>query len=180
MDCSKATAKLSAYVDGELDEHTLEAVEAHLATCADCQRELAALRALLAASTSVRSLNPPRDLTDRIRESVRRASVQDRRCARVAGLLSAYVDGELSAKQAELVEAHASFCERCAAEIAAIRRISETVRQTALSEPPAELRARIFDAIAREPARTGRLATAHRWLINKVRPQLARLAYAGI
>src|ERR1051326_4393796 len=41
--------QLSAYVDGELTQHESVAVEAHVATCAECTSVLAAIRATLAA-----------------------------------------------------------------------------------------------------------------------------------
>lgn len=180
MDCSKTAARLNAYIDGALDEHTLEAVEAHLESCAHCRHELAALRAVVAAAAQVRSVRPPSDLGTRIRESVRRASAQDRRCARVAGLLSAYVDEELSARQAELVEAHVSFCEKCAKEIAAIRTLREAAGRAVLAEPPTELRARIAEAVAQESARRRDFAGAwRRCMALLLRPRSAWPAYAG-
>ncbi|HEY7975335.1 MAG TPA: zf-HC2 domain-containing protein, partial [Ktedonobacterales bacterium] len=36
--------RLSAYLDGELTDSELAALETHLPTCEQCQRELAALR----------------------------------------------------------------------------------------------------------------------------------------
>jgi anti-sigma factor RsiW len=46
LDCPKASALLHAYVDGELELTASLDVEAHLASCADCRRELETHRAL--------------------------------------------------------------------------------------------------------------------------------------
>lgn len=52
----EAFEQLSAYLDGELSERETTAVEAHLATCADCARALDALRA---TAREVRALEDP-------------------------------------------------------------------------------------------------------------------------
>jgi len=44
MTHARASAQLSAYLDGELDPSEVRAVEAHLAGCAICREDLAALR----------------------------------------------------------------------------------------------------------------------------------------
>ena len=93
-------------------------------------------------------VEPPASLRYRIFESVREARAQERRCAQVSGLLSAYVDGELTTKQVGLVEAHVSFCDRCAQELQALRMIVGAAGTVTPIEPPAGLRTRIAAAIA--------------------------------
>ena len=46
MSCAEVRERLGEYHDGELDADVRRAVEAHLSQCADCGRELAAIRAL--------------------------------------------------------------------------------------------------------------------------------------
>lgn len=46
MDCQSARELLSASVDGQLDEEQAAGLAGHVASCADCRAELAALRAL--------------------------------------------------------------------------------------------------------------------------------------
>jgi tetratricopeptide (TPR) repeat protein len=56
-------ARLDDYVDDRLDADTRRALEEHLAACASCREELAALRRLLAEVRDLaRSIEPPRDL----------------------------------------------------------------------------------------------------------------------
>ena len=40
MNCEEMRAKLDAYIDGELTQDEMRAVEAHAAACEDCGREL--------------------------------------------------------------------------------------------------------------------------------------------
>lgn len=46
MNCEELRARLDAYMDGELSDAELRDMEAHAATCADCERELASARLL--------------------------------------------------------------------------------------------------------------------------------------
>lgn len=46
FDCTQTRARLSAYFDAELEEPQAAAVDLHLASCAECRAELAALREL--------------------------------------------------------------------------------------------------------------------------------------
>ncbi|MCX8053224.1 MAG: zf-HC2 domain-containing protein [Armatimonadetes bacterium] len=175
MDCSKAVEKLSAYIDGALDERTLELLEAHFAECPGCRNELAVLRTVVAATRHIELVQPPDNLKRRIQNSIRRAGALNRQCVHIAHLLSAYVDGELPPKQAEKVEAHAKLCERCANEINDIKTLVNASSQVVQVEPPQYLRSRIASAILREPIRQS-LVT---WIGAVVRTQAARLAYAG-
>ena len=53
MNCFNVVEKLSFYIDGVLDEHTLEQIEAHLAECEYCRNELASLKMLVQASSEI-------------------------------------------------------------------------------------------------------------------------------
>lgn len=57
------TTTLNLYLDGILDRHACAQVDAHLATCPPCQRELFALRALAASFDAWRAEPIPRDLS---------------------------------------------------------------------------------------------------------------------
>lgn len=52
--------RLSAYIDGELDAGEAASVEAHVAACPACSRDLAELRAVAAALQGLPSAEPPR------------------------------------------------------------------------------------------------------------------------
>ncbi|MDX1674706.1 MAG: zf-HC2 domain-containing protein [Longimicrobiales bacterium] len=56
------TARLSDYLDGELGPVEREAVEAHLAGCAECTRTLEDLRAVVAGAGRLADVPPDRDL----------------------------------------------------------------------------------------------------------------------
>lgn len=164
MDCSKVVEKLSFYIDGEIDEHTLEVVEAHLERCPACRQEHAALAALAQAASSVEAVEPPAGLRERIVQAVANSGREARQCARTSELLSAWVDGELSDKQGALVSAHLGECEDCAAEAESLRVLASVAESIEPIEPPASLRARIAAAIVSEPSHRGILA----WLREAV------------
>jgi len=63
MRCFQAKRALSAYADGEIDDKRRTALEAHLAQCERCRRELAAIRAQWASLERAAPVPPlPPDL----------------------------------------------------------------------------------------------------------------------
>ena len=64
------TDRLSEYLDGELDEAERVALEAHLATCADCTAVLADLRRVVARAQALDDRPPARDLWSGIAERI--------------------------------------------------------------------------------------------------------------
>ena len=54
---------LSAYIDGEVTADERAVIETHLATCADCQRDLTALRQTVALLSQLPSVAAPRPFT---------------------------------------------------------------------------------------------------------------------
>lgn len=74
MDCRTASMLLQPSFDGELDEGTAAAVRAHIAACAECSREMAALQALRdAMRRSVPRYPAPQSLRDRVEAHARGA-----------------------------------------------------------------------------------------------------------
>lgn len=62
MNCSACSEKLHDYAAGSLSATEVRAVDAHLAACATCRAELAAVRRLRAATAALpREINPPHD-----------------------------------------------------------------------------------------------------------------------
>lgn len=72
-------------------------------------------------------------------------------CQVIRPLLGQFYDGELSASQSDAVDGHLRNCSGCAAEMAGIQQLGESVRLRVLPEPPEDL----WDRIERElpPAR---------------------------
>jgi hypothetical protein len=63
MNCTDWSDRLHDFVDGELPRADAQALEAHLAGCADCRRALESLRALRVATMALeREIAPERDL----------------------------------------------------------------------------------------------------------------------
>jgi len=73
-------------------------------------------------------------------------------CMSVRGQLEAYVDGELSAKQAARVEHHLLACASCRAELARVQAVVEALESWPLVEEPADLTARVVAQVRQQPA----------------------------
>lgn len=61
MTCSKVISLLSRYIDNDLDGTRRLEVEAHLALCFSCGRELETLAGALRVMRAVEKVTPPRD-----------------------------------------------------------------------------------------------------------------------
>lgn len=64
------TDRLSEYLDGELDDAERMALEAHLATCADCTAVLADLRRVVARAQALDDRPPAHDLWSGVAERI--------------------------------------------------------------------------------------------------------------
>jgi anti-sigma factor (TIGR02949 family) len=72
LDCHAAMRRLWEYLDGELSEQTLEAIHAHLSTCADCYRHYDFEREFLAALEAVQAQDcAPSTLHSRVLDTLR-------------------------------------------------------------------------------------------------------------
>ncbi len=65
MSCQKVQERLSAWLDGELEEKVAQEMAAHLAECAVCRRELAILQRLHDALANLTAPSPP-DVTAKV------------------------------------------------------------------------------------------------------------------
>ena len=74
MTCPDAREQLSALLDDALDAAARQSLEAHLAGCADCRRELAALRGTVALLGRLRPAHAPAGFVDRVTAAVDRPS----------------------------------------------------------------------------------------------------------
>src|SRR5512138_2740871 len=73
------TDRLSEYVDGELDAPTRQALEAHLATCANCRATRDALERVVARARRVGYHEPRQDLWGAIERTIAQDSPRGRR-----------------------------------------------------------------------------------------------------
>ncbi|MCE5197618.1 MAG: anti-sigma factor [Armatimonadota bacterium] len=62
MTCREVRDNLSFYLDGMLDERTLEMMEAHIRQCKDCREELASLSAMVQTAGEIMDAEPPAGL----------------------------------------------------------------------------------------------------------------------
>jgi anti-sigma factor RsiW len=88
------TNRLSEYIDGELDSSEHAALEAHLATCAQCYATLAELRQVVARAKTLEDTQPDADLWPEIKARLtpgRRPGVSRRFSFSVPQLLAASI-----------------------------------------------------------------------------------------
>ena len=142
MYCDDVRKNLSAYLDGELDTATADAVSAHLSKCADCLSELEQLKTIALLMQEVSEAEPPSALAS----SIMQAAAEDTNsedCGTCRAMLSPYIDGELSAAEESLVRIHLALCSSCSKEAAALSMLSSAVTSIEEAEPPSDLRERI-------------------------------------
>jgi anti-sigma factor RsiW len=151
MDCARVIEKLSAYVDGLLDEQSLELVEKHIGLCDECARELESMRTLVRTAREIDLISPPVELRKRILDAVKKSKQQLRDCKLAAEIMSAYIDGEADAQQESFLRNHISKCKECASELDSLRTLVKTTASIEPINPPRELRERISAAINAQP-----------------------------
>ena len=70
MRCSQATQRLQLYIDHQLTWEKIRPLEVHVASCAECKRELVELEEIAAALESTESVMEPANLTTSIMQLV--------------------------------------------------------------------------------------------------------------
>lgn len=70
--CRGILARISAYLDGEIDRAACDAIELHCKTCPNCAAVVNGLRETAGLCRRVSTLPLPDDVRERARESVRR------------------------------------------------------------------------------------------------------------
>lgn len=71
VECMEVREDFSALLDGELNPEEREQVEAHLSGCAECLRELNALKQVDDAYSALGSVSAPADFEDRVQQAIR-------------------------------------------------------------------------------------------------------------
>jgi anti-sigma factor RsiW len=87
MDSCERTRQLNAYHDGELSPEDSRLLEAHLAQCAACARELQRLRGISRFLAGASMPGVPVEVVERLHENV--AVVRERSVVRMAEMLTA-------------------------------------------------------------------------------------------
>jgi anti-sigma factor RsiW len=143
MDCGQVREKLSCYMDGVLDEATLETIEAHLESCAGCREELDALRSTLGLTSILHDVDPPASLSSSIKDAVAKERETTGSCAYYLVMMSEYIDDELQAEDAAELESHIALCDHCTKELTALRATVASAAMLVDVAPPAVLREQI-------------------------------------
>ena len=66
MDCGRIREQLGFYIDAALGEHDMSEVAEHLAKCAACRAELAALTTMIETARGIEEVDPPQGLRSAI------------------------------------------------------------------------------------------------------------------
>jgi anti-sigma factor RsiW len=117
MQCREVEPLLPQYADDALPRRQQEEVAAHVAACAPCRKELAALARCLQALNG--AAGPAPDLWTSFAARLAREGPA---CAGIAERLPAYAGGDLPAAEAAAVSAHLSACPGCSREEEALTR----------------------------------------------------------
>ena len=68
--CDEIQAKLSGYLDGELDTDESVRIAAHLKDCPECAREHESMRQVIGAASALRVAEPPEEVWDTFLDNV--------------------------------------------------------------------------------------------------------------
>jgi anti-sigma factor RsiW len=91
MECSRIREQLSSYIDAALDERDTSVVAEHLANCAACRAELAALTALVEAARDIEEVDCPAGL----RAAIAAATTQRHKVSALHRLRTAFAPNAL-------------------------------------------------------------------------------------
>jgi anti-sigma factor RsiW len=119
---------MSAYLDGELRDGELDRVVTHLADCLDC---IAEFHDLKEARTAVRML-PILQVPDRVMPA-----------AHYGPELSAFLDGELTVEEQEMIVTHLQGCTDCLLDLQDLDAARTAIRALPGVEPPVPLLPRL-------------------------------------
>jgi len=150
MDCRRFEENLERLLTGELAAEEADRAAAHYATCARCARLLDIVR-----GDHVHDVPNDESFVAALLRKTAGSS-----CARATANLCAWVDGELDATEADLVQLHVAHCADCAEVTAALHAMAADLAGMAEIDPgPAFTR----DAVDRARAALHRPAWAARW-----------------
>ena len=163
MRCEDVQPLLSDHLDGALAPAEGAAVDGHLAGCAACRAELEDLRAVVAMLHAVPGEAMPGGLFDRIAAALAHEGLPDAAelgCDEARDLLSARLEHDVDADEAEALEAHLAGCDACRLQAAQLEAVVGLLRRVPREIPPADLADRVRAALAREGAEAPVVAAA--------------------
>lgn len=74
MKCKDVLGLLSGYIEGDIEPSQKKRIEAHIARCDSCARELASLKKMISVLNSAEEVEPPADFLNSIHERLERKS----------------------------------------------------------------------------------------------------------
>ncbi len=160
MSCDSFFQRVAELLDGSLTRSDREEVSRHLEDCADCRGLCAALAA---------AGDAPEDpgLAQAILARTTGAA-----CPGARSRLCAWVDGELDAFDADLVEGHLRRCPECGDLARALERMQEELPRLAASDPGPRFVETVLSRTSRRPRRMplrARGASVLSWLLDRPR-----------
>lgn len=75
------------------------------------------------------------------------------RCSKAGKYLSSYIDNELGAKEAGLLESHLAQCDRCRGELEQMRQLQGLFSQTQRFSAPPAFRVKVMEKVGAQPSK---------------------------
>lgn len=133
--CQKYSEYMSAFIDSELYSSELDDFKKHLASCADCARELDELQKVKDAIATLPRAEMKRELDFSFLEAAAPANA----CQPLLELLDAYHDGELETSERSKVEEHLKNCQPCTDKLSAIGAVASSLKSMPRLEPSRDI-----------------------------------------
>jgi len=146
--------KIQAYTDGELPGTEAARVAEHISRCPRCEAVHRWL-VLISHNLSARPRSEPSaELVGRIRRTVDLTKpLEQISCSDAQSLISAHLDGELTAQEQLVMWRHLFGCQTCYQQFIQTQEITKALRHAGPIPLPAGLEARVHNAVEAEIAR---------------------------
>ena len=160
---------IQAYVDGELPGSEAVQMAEHISRCPRCEAVHRWLALILSNLSAQPRPQPAPELLDAIHGAVDLAEpVAQISCSDAQSLISAHLDGELTAQEQIPMWRHLFGCEACYQQFVQIQQITKALRHTQPVPLPAGLEAGVHNAVEAEIARREvGVISLLRWRISK-------------
>ncbi len=161
--------KIQAYTDGQLPGTEAAQIAEHIGQCQRCQA-IHRWLALISHNLSARPRpQPPAELAGRIRQAVDLAEpVAQILCSDAQRLVSAHLDGELTAHEQLPMWQHLFGCEVCYQQFIQTQQITAALQHAQPVPLPAGLEAKVYKAVQAEITRREvGVISLLRWRISK-------------